>query len=131
MCSNHRKPARPTSPYRNHRFPSEIIGHAVRLYNRFSLSFRNAEELLAERGVIVSYEAVCQWCFKFGQAYAKKLRHRRGRPGDTWHLDELFIRIRTSVTISGERWIRMARHSIFSYRNGAIHRPRSGSFGSF
>jgi len=52
------------------------------------------EELLAEHGVIVSHEAVRQWCFKFGQAFAKKLRRRRGQPGDTWHLDELFIRIR-------------------------------------
>ena len=87
-------PARPTSRYRSNWFPSEIISHAGRLYHRFSLSFRNAEELLAERRVIVSYEAACQWCFKFGQAVAKKLRHRRGPPGDTWHIDELFIRIR-------------------------------------
>ena len=68
------------------------------LYHRFSLSFREVEELLAERGVIVSYEAVRLWCLKFGQTFAKKLRQRRGRPGDTWHLDELFIRIR------GERY---------------------------
>ena len=64
------------------------------LYHRFSLSFREVEELLAERGVTVSHEAVRQWCFKFGSAFAKKLRHRRGQPGDTWHLDVLFIRIR-------------------------------------
>ena len=82
------------SLYRKHRFPPEIIAHAVWLYHRFSLSFRQVEELLAEHGVIVSHEAVRQWCFKFGQAYAKKLRRRRGQPGDTWHLDELFIRIR-------------------------------------
>ena len=68
------------------------------LYHRFSLSFREVEELLAERGVTVSYEAVRLWCLKFGQAFAKKLRHRRGRPSGTWHLDELFIRIR------GERY---------------------------
>ena len=77
-----------------YRFPPEIISHAVWLYHRFSLSFREVEELLAERGVTVSYEAVRLWCLKFGQAFAKKLRHRRGRPSDTWHLDELFIRIR-------------------------------------
>ncbi len=89
---------RTTRLYKNHRFPPAIISHAVWLYHRFSLSFREVEELLAERGVIVSYEAVRQWCLKFGQAFAKKLRHRRGRPGDTWHLDEMFIRIR------GERY---------------------------
>ena len=87
-----------TDLYKNHRFPPEIIAHAVWLYHRFSLSFREVEELLAERGVIVSYEAVRLWCLKFGQTFAKKLRQRRGRPGDTWHLDELFIRIR------GERY---------------------------
>ena len=91
-------PCRTTSLYRNHRFPPEIIAHAVWLYHRFSLSFREVEEMLAERGVIVSYEAVRQWCLKFGQTFAKKLRQRRGRPGDTWHLDEVFIRI------GGERY---------------------------
>ncbi len=91
-------PLRTTDPYKNHRFPPEIIAHAVWLYHRFSLSFREVEELLAERGVTVSYEAVRLWFLKFGQAFAKKLRRRRGQPGDTWHLDELFIRIR------GERY---------------------------
>lgn len=86
--------SRSTSLYRKHRFPPEIISHAVWLYHRFSLSFREVEELLAGRGVTVSYEAVRLWCLKFGQAFTKKLRHRRGRPSDTWHLDELFIRIR-------------------------------------
>ncbi len=85
--------SRTTSPYKNHRFPPEIIAHAVWLYHRFSLSFREVEELLAERGVIVSYEAVRQWCLKFGQTFAKKLRHRRGQQGDTWYLDEMFIKM--------------------------------------
>ena len=85
--------SRTTDSYKNHRFPPEIIAHAVWLYHRFSLSFREVEEFLAERGVTVSYEAVRQWCLKFGQTFAKTLRHRRGRPGDTWHLDEMFIRI--------------------------------------
>ncbi len=82
-----------TDLYKNHRFPPEIIAHAVWLYHRFSLSFREVEELLAARGVIVSYEAVRQWCLKFGQTFAKKLRHRRGQQGDTWYLDEMFITI--------------------------------------
>ena len=86
--------SRSTGLYRKHRFPPEIIAHAVWLYHRFTLSFREVEELLAERGVTVSHEAVRLWCLKFGQAFAKRVRHRRGRPGDTWHLDELFIRIR-------------------------------------
>jgi putative transposase len=83
--------------YRGYRFPPEIIAHAVWLYHRFCLSFRDVEELLAERGVTVSYEAVHQWCLRFGQAFAKRLRCRQGRLGDTWHLDEVF------VTIGGER----------------------------
>jgi len=66
----------------------------VWLYHRFCLSFRDVEELLAERGVTVSYEAVRRWCLKFGQAFANKLRHRRGRLGDTGHLDERFVTIR-------------------------------------
>ena len=91
-------PSRTTRLYRNHRFPPEIIAHAVWLYHRFSVSFRDVEEMLAERGVIVSYEAVRQWCLKFGQTFAKKLRQRRGQCGDTWYLDEVFIRM------GGERY---------------------------
>ncbi len=79
--------------YKRHRFPSAIIGHAVWLYFRFALSYRDVEELLAERGVIVTYETVRQWCRKFGQAYANALRRRRPQPGDTWHLDEVFVSI--------------------------------------
>src|ERR687885_864873 len=78
---------------KRHRFPPEIIAHAVWLYFRFALSYRDVEELLAERGVVVSYEAIRQWCRKFGQAYANGLRRRRPRPGDKWHLDEVFIKI--------------------------------------
>ena len=83
--------------YQRHRFPSEIISHAVWLYHRFCLSFREVEELLAERGVTVTYESVRQWCQKFGPAYARKLKKQQGRLSDTWHIDEVFI------TIQGER----------------------------
>jgi putative transposase len=79
--------------YKRHRFPAEIIAHAVWLYFRFALSYRDVEELLAERGVYVTYETVRQWCRKFGQTYANTLRKRRPRPGDTWHLDEVFVQI--------------------------------------
>ena len=87
----------PTDPYKHHRFPGEIISHAVWLYFRFPLSHRDVEELLFVRGVIVSYEAIRKQCRKFGQAYANALRRRRPRPGDKWHLDEVFL------TIHGER----------------------------
>ncbi len=83
--------------YHGHRFPSEIISHAVWLYHRFALSIRDIEDLLAERGIIVSYEAIRQWCLKFGPDYAGKLRRRQGRLGDTWFMDEIF------VTINGVR----------------------------
>jgi len=83
--------------YQRHRFPAEIISHAVWLYHRFCLSFREVEELLAERGVTVTYESVRQWCQKFGPDYARTLKKRQGRLGDTWHIDEVF------VTIQGQR----------------------------
>ena len=76
-----------------YRFPPEIISHAVWLYYRFALSFRDAEDLLAQRGITVSYEAIRQWCQTFGLDYARRLRRRRGRMGDTWYLDELFVTI--------------------------------------
>lgn len=80
--------------YYGHRFPPEIISYAVWLYQRFCLSFRDVDDLLAERGVEVSYESVRQWCNRFGPRYARTLKKRRGRLGDTWHLDEVFIKIR-------------------------------------
>jgi putative transposase len=79
--------------YYRHRFPVEIISHCVWLYFRFSLSFRDVEEMLAMRGVSLSYETVREWCFKFGQTYANGLRHKSPRPGDRWHLDEVFLKI--------------------------------------
>ena len=86
-----------TQHYKNHRFPVEIISHAVWLYFRFCLSFRDVEELLLERGVVVTSEAMRKGCRKFGQQYANQLRRRRPRPGDKWHLDEGFL------TLKGER----------------------------
>ena len=86
-------PAATPDLYKHHRFPGEIIRHAVWLYFRFPLSHRDVEELLFVRGVIVSYEAIRKWCRKFGQQYANQLRRRRPRPGDKWHLDEVCITI--------------------------------------
>jgi putative transposase len=77
-----------TERYKNHRLPGEIISHGVWLYYCFTLSYRDVQELLFERGIIVSHEAIRQWCRKFGQDYANQLRHRRPRPGDKWPLDE-------------------------------------------
>ena len=87
-------PASPGSPYRGYRFPPEVIGHAVWLYFRFHLSFRDVEELLAERGLVVSHEAIRHWCYTFGPRYATDLRRRRAPPGDKWHLDEVLLKIR-------------------------------------
>ena len=79
--------------YRGYRFPPEIISHTVWLYHRFGLSLRDVEDLLAERGVTVTYEAIRQWCLTFGLDYVRRLRRRRGRMGDTWYLDEVFVKI--------------------------------------
>ena len=80
--------------YRCHRFPSVIIQHAVWLYSRFTLSYRDVEDLLAERGLDVSYETIRRWMLKFGPAYARKLRRLRPRPDGQWHLDEMVVVIR-------------------------------------
>ena len=82
-----------SASYHGYRFPPDIISHAVWLYHRFCLSFRDAEDLLAQRGVAVTYETIRQWRQRLGPVYARRLRHRRGRLGDTWHLDEVFVTI--------------------------------------
>ena len=79
--------------YRGHRFPAPIIQHAIWLYLRFTLSYRDVEELLAERGLDLSYETIRRWVLKFGPLLARRLRQRRPRPGDRWHLDEMVVRI--------------------------------------
>jgi len=84
-------------PYKNHRFPPELISHAVWLYFRFTLSYRDVEEMMFARGLVVTYEAIRKWCRKFGQDYANQIRRRRPRTGDKWHLDEVFL------TINGKR----------------------------
>src|SRR6201987_5027090 len=79
--------------YRRHRFPAEIIQHAIWLYLRFTLSYRDVEELLVERGIDVSYETVRRWVLKFGPLIARRLRQRRPQPSKRWHLDEMVVRI--------------------------------------
>src|SRR4051812_20833577 len=84
----------PASPsYAGHRFPAEIISHAVWLYFRFPLSLRMVEEMLAARGIIVSHETVRQWAVKFGQDFANRIRRHLPAAGDKWHLDEVAIKI--------------------------------------
>ncbi len=88
------------SRYAGHRFPPEVIGHAIWLYFRFPLSLRMVEEMLAARGILVSHETVRQWGLKFGQAFANQIRRRLPRAGDKWHLDEVVI------TIAGKKhWL--------------------------
>ena len=79
--------------YRRHRFPPQIIQHAIWLYLRFTLSYRDVEELLAERGFEISYETVRRWVQKFGPVIARRLRRRRPQPSKRWHLDEMVVRI--------------------------------------
>ncbi|WP_376100665.1 IS6 family transposase (plasmid) [Roseomonas sp. CCTCC AB2023176] len=79
--------------YPGYRFPAEVIRHAVWLYHLFSLSLRDIELILAERGITVTHESIRRWVLRFGSEFAGKLRKRRPRPGDTWHLDEVFLRI--------------------------------------
>jgi transposase-like protein len=79
--------------YARHQFPAEIIRHATWLYLRFTLSYRDVEELLAERGIETSYESIRRWVLKFGPAFARNLRRLRPRPTGMWHLDEMVVSI--------------------------------------
>ena len=100
--------------YRGYRFSPEIISHAVWLYHRFALSFRDVEDLLARRGVEVTYEAIRKWCRRFGPEYAGRLRRRRGRLGDTWHLDEVFVTIQGRQQYlwrAVEQWIKEGKQA--------------------
>ncbi len=81
------------STYKRHRFPPDIISYAVWLYYRFNLSHRDIEDLLAERGITVSREAIRLWCIKFGALYARRLKRRHRGFGDTFYLDEVFVKI--------------------------------------
>ena len=82
------------SPYYGFRFPAAVISCAVRWYYRFNLSLREVEELLLERGVSVTYETVRNWCDRFGAQFARRAKAARGKPGSTWHLDEMFVNLR-------------------------------------
>ncbi|MBB5696245.1 IS6 family transposase [Muricoccus pecuniae] len=79
--------------YPGYRFPAEVIRHAMWLYHLFSLSLRDIELILAERGILVTHESIRRWVLKFGTEFAGRLRKRRPRPGDTWHLDGMFLKV--------------------------------------
>ena len=116
------------SLYHRHRFPAEIISHSVWLYFRFALSFRDVEEMLAMRGVTLSYETIREWCLKIGQTYANGLRRRSSRPRDRWHLDEVFLRSTVGSIISGVRLIRTEMFWIFLSRLGETRRAAKKFF---
>jgi transposase-like protein len=97
VCDTRHMNTPSTNRYKHHCFPGEINSHGVRLYFRFCLSYRDVEELLFARGIIVTYEAIRKWCRKFGQQYVNQLHRCRPQPGDKWHLDEVFL------TMNGER----------------------------
>ena len=95
--------------YARHRFPPEVISHAVWLYFRFPLSLRMVEEMLAARGILVSHETVRQWAMKFGQNFAKQIRRRVPAAGDKWHLDEV------AISIAGQKhwlWRAVDQHGV-------------------
>ena len=96
--------------YRRHRFPPPIIQHAIWLYLRFTLSYRDVEDLLAERGLDLSYETVRRWP-KFGPVIARRLRRRRPRPSNRWHLDEMVVRIAGNRLYLWVPWMTRSRFS--------------------
>jgi hypothetical protein len=114
--------------YKGFRYPVEIISHCVWLYHRFPLSFREVEEMMMERGVVVTYETIRQWCRQFGQAFANGLRRRRARPGDQWHLDEVFIKVHGKTPISGVPLTKTAPCWTFWLPLTVMPRPPPGSF---
>ena len=101
-----------TISFARHQFPPAIIRHAVWLYLRFTLSFRDVEDLLAERGLDVSYETVRRWVLKFGPLFARELRRRRPSPTSQWHLDEMAAMIGVGSSGYGGRSMTRARFSI-------------------
>src|SRR5882672_4523226 len=117
--------------YRRHRFPPIVIQHAVWLYLRFTLSYRDVEELFAERGLDISYESVRSWVLKFGPAIARGLRRCRPRPSDRWHLDEMVVRIagKHSAVPTPTR-LSPSCANMRQARCGSVWRPGSSPTGS-
>ena len=114
----------PPVSYKRHRFPPEIIGYAIWLYLRFPLSLRLVEEMLFERGILVSYETVRRWALKFGQEFARRLKRKRPSRGDIWHLMRSGSASPVRRIGSGARLIRKAMFSTKSCRPGATAKPQ-------
>ena len=110
--------------FKRHRFPTEVIRHAVWLYARLTLSYRDIEDVLAERGLDISYETVRRWFLKFGQPIVRNLWLRRPTPSDTWHLDEMVIVIRENGTGCGVPWTMKAKSWIFWCSPNVMLKPR-------
>ena len=119
-----------SNPYRGFRYPREMIQHVVWLYHCFSLSLRDVELILAARGVVVSCESIREWGLRFGRLFASTLKRHCPAPGDKWHLDEVFIRIRANSIVSGLRSTRTGTCSTSWSRAGAAPRPPCGSSAS-
>ena len=111
--------------YHRHRYPSIVIQQAIWLYFRFALSYRDVEDMLAERGIDVSYETVRRWALKFGATIARKLRRGRSGPDVRWHLDEVFVSINGNSCTSGVPWTAKARSWTSWSSRGEIARRRS------
>ena len=113
--------------YKRHRFPSDIISYAVWLYYRFNLSHRDIEDLLAERGITVSLESIRLWCIKFGALYARRLKRKHRGYGDTFFIDEVFVKITESNAICGEQLIKTVKWSMSFFRPSGMARLPSDS----
>ena len=118
------------SLYHRRRFPTEI-SHCVWLYFRFALSFRDVEEMLAMRGVSLSYETVREWCLKFGQTYANGLHRKSPRPGDRGHLDEVFLKINRRLHYLWRAVDQMATYWTSWSRASGIKRQQRSSFANY
>ncbi len=119
-----------TNGYRGYRFPREIISHSVWLYHRFSLSFRDVEELLAKREIIVSYETVRQWCRKFGPEYTRKLKRRQGGWAMCGTWTRYSSRSGASGDTCGELWTKTGTRSTSWFSDIATPAQPNGSFAS-
>jgi putative transposase len=112
-----------TISFARHQFPPAVIRHAVWLYVRFTLSYRDVEDLLAERGLDISYETVRRWVLKFGPLFARELRRQRPRPTPRWHLDEMAVMIAGQQFCCGARLTTKARFSTCCCNDGATRLP--------
>jgi transposase-like protein len=113
--------------YNRHRFPPGIISYVVWLYYRFNLSHRDIGDLLAERGINVSYESIRLWCIKFGAKYARRLKRKHRGYGDTFFIDEVFVKINGKQQYLCGLWIRTAKSLMFFCRPSEMGLLRSAS----